>query len=346
MQVKTKDAPLAEIDFGATPARIAAEIAEPVAQLPATLIPEATAIFQIIERAARDPNVDIDKLERLMGMQERMQAQQAELEFDSAMAAAQEEMEPVKVDAKNNQTNSKYASYHALDEAVRPIYSKHGFSLSFSTTEGAPENHIRVVCRVAHRGGHRERPYIDMPTDGKGPQGAAVMTKTHATGSGVMYGRRYLLAMIFNLAVDKDDDGNAAGGHRPGPAGSAGGGGQFRPERRSAPMPTQSSANGRRMAEDDAHLVDHDRQKGSLQRGKPPGRPENVQTWLDNAIGTLRLSTHTVESLDSWWRENDGERRRDGKLPPITWLREHDADGLDELETAFGNAKDAARARR
>jgi hypothetical protein len=30
-------------------------------------------------------------------------------------------------------------------------------------------------------------------------------------GSGVSYGMRYLLRMIFNLAVDRDDDGNAAG---------------------------------------------------------------------------------------------------------------------------------------
>jgi hypothetical protein len=38
------------------------------------------------------------------------------------------------------------------------------------------------------------------------------MTKTHAMGSGVSYGMRYLLRMIFNLAIDYDDDGNAAGG--------------------------------------------------------------------------------------------------------------------------------------
>lgn len=37
------------------------------------------------------------------------------------------------------------------------------------------------------------------------------MTKTHAMGSGVSYGMRYLLRMIFNLAIDQDDDGNAAG---------------------------------------------------------------------------------------------------------------------------------------
>ncbi len=50
-----------------------------------------------------------------------------------------------------------------------------------------------------------------MPADGKGAKGGDVMTKTHATGSAVSYGRRYLMGMIFNLAViSRDDDGNAA----------------------------------------------------------------------------------------------------------------------------------------
>lgn len=172
---------------------------------------ESAAIFQIVERAARDPNVDIDKMERLILMQERVQARNAELDFDRSMAAAQEEMQPIRADANNPQTKSRYASYAALDAAIRPIYTKHGFSVSFDTAEGAPENCVRIVAKVAHSGGHRERPKLDMPADGKGAKGGDVMTKTHATGAAVQYGRRYLLGMIFNLAVSKDDDGNAAG---------------------------------------------------------------------------------------------------------------------------------------
>lgn len=180
-------------------------------KVPAAPVSETAAIFQIIERAARDQTVDIDKMKQLMAMHQSMQANQAELAFDDAMAAAQEEMQPVRADADNPQTKSKYASYAALDGAIRPIYTKHGFSVSFSTGDGAPEAYVRVIAKVAHRGGHRERPHIDMPADGKGAKGGDVMTKTHAVGSAVQYGRRYLLGMIFNIAVSKDDDGNAAG---------------------------------------------------------------------------------------------------------------------------------------
>lgn len=171
---------------------------------------ETAAIFQIIERAARDHTVDIDKMKELMAMHKTMRSESAELEFDQAMADAQEEMQPVRADANNPQTKSKYASYAALDAAIRPIYTKYGFSVSFDTADGAPESCVRVVAKVAHRGGHRERPHLDMPADGKGAKGGDVMTKTHATGAAIQYGRRYLLGMIFNLAVNKDDDGNGA----------------------------------------------------------------------------------------------------------------------------------------
>lgn len=169
-------------------------------------------ILQVIQSAATNPDVDIDKMERLMQMHERLVTKQNEAAFNAAMTAAQSEMRRVQADSRNVQTHSEYASYAALDRAIRPIYTKHGFALSFGTEPGAPENYVRVVCHVSHSGGF-SRPYqIDMPADGKGAKGGDVMTKTHAVGSGMSYGMRYLLKMIFNVAVgEDDDDGNAAG---------------------------------------------------------------------------------------------------------------------------------------
>jgi hypothetical protein len=121
-------------------------------------------------------------------------------------------MRPVATDASNPQTRSRYASYFALDKAVRPIYTKHGFALSFNTAEGAPAGEVRVVCFVSHGKGHTRTYHADMPADGKGAKGGDVMTRTHATGSAFSYGQRYLLKMIFNIAIGADDDGNSAGG--------------------------------------------------------------------------------------------------------------------------------------
>lgn len=142
-------------------------------------------------------------------MYERITAKDAERAYDEAMNAAQAEMAPIRADAANKQTNSRYATFVALDKALRPIYTRHGFSLSFDTGDGAPEGHVRVVCHVSHSGGDARHPHIDMPADGKGAKGNDVMTRTHATGAAITYGQRYLLKMVFNIAVGDDDDGNA-----------------------------------------------------------------------------------------------------------------------------------------
>jgi hypothetical protein len=173
---------------------------------------DAASLMAVISRAASDPATDVDKLERLLGMYERITARSAEQSYHDAMSDAQAEMRPIAADASNPQTKSKYASFVALDRALRPIYTKYGFSLSYDTAEGAPPEYVRVVCKVSHRAGHTERPRIDMPADGKGAKGGDVMTKTHATGAAMTYGQRYLLKMIFNIAVGDDNDGNWEGG--------------------------------------------------------------------------------------------------------------------------------------
>lgn len=191
------------------PAENLRQIEGPVSHLPVQS--ETSAVLHMIERAARDPSVDIDKLQQLMAMRERIEARTAETDFDKALTAAQSEMGRVRTDSANSSTKSRYASYGALDAAVRPIYTKHGFALSFNTETPSLEI-VRVICRASHASGHARTYQIDMPADGKGAKGGDVMTKTHATGSAVQYGMRYLLKMIFNIAVsDKDDDGNAAG---------------------------------------------------------------------------------------------------------------------------------------
>jgi hypothetical protein len=181
--------------------------------MPASMpVPQATSsnqLLAVLSRMMADPSVDIERIERGAALYERALARDMETAFNEAMRNAQGEMRPIAAEANNPQTKSKYAKYDALDNAVRPIYFKYGFSLSFYQGEGAPEGYIRVQCKVSC-GGHTERPYLDMAADGKGAKGGDVMTKTHATGAGVTYGRRYLLGMIFNLVIGEDRDGNDA----------------------------------------------------------------------------------------------------------------------------------------
>jgi hypothetical protein len=191
------------------------QIAKVQDHMPSNII-AASSMMEVIARAASDPNTDVTKLERLMAMAERVKAKDAEQAFNAAMTAAQGEMGRISADANNPQTRSKYASYAALDRVVRPVYTRHGFALSFDTGVDTIPEHVRVLCHVSHKDGHARTYQVDMPADGKGAKGGDVMTKTHAVGAAMSYGSRYLLKMIFNVAVgEDDDDGNGAGGNGP-----------------------------------------------------------------------------------------------------------------------------------
>lgn len=175
---------------------------------------ESTALIELIAKAARDPSVDINKMERLMEMHERLTDREAEKAFNSAMTACQAELKQVATDADNPQTRSRYATYAKLDAYLRPIYTRHGFALSFDEGESKPDM-VRVVCIVSHIGGHSRTYHRDMPADGKGAKGGDVMTKTHAAGAAGSYGARYLLKGIFNVAIGEyDDDGNGGSNTR------------------------------------------------------------------------------------------------------------------------------------
>ena len=168
-------------------------------------------VIDLVERALKDPTLDVDKLERVIALAKDMKAVEAAKAFSEAMNAAQDGMNAVRTDKANTgvQGGARYATFVALDKALRPIYTKHGFSLSFDTDASPLQDHIRVICHVSHRDGHKEHPHVDMPADGKGAKGNDVMTKTHAMGAAMTYGQRYLLKLIFNIAVGDDDDGNS-----------------------------------------------------------------------------------------------------------------------------------------
>ena len=186
-------------------------IAKHEQNLPAPAASESAAIFQIIERAARDPNVDIDKMQRLMDLREREMNRIARQQFNEAMKAAQSEMPQVVRNATNDQTRSKYAKYETISEAIQPIIAKHGFSLSFNEGTTDKQNCIRILCDVMHEGGHTKQYHADIPLDAVGMKGNANKTATHAYGSTKSYGRRYLKMDIFDVAVkDEDDDGNSS----------------------------------------------------------------------------------------------------------------------------------------
>lgn len=180
------------------------------------VVTEATDAFvQMVERAAANPAVDVDKLERLLAMKERIEARQAEQAFNAAMTECQRAMDPIRRDAVNPDNKSRYARLETLIKAINPIITEHGFSMSFGSEQSPIDKHYRVTCILAHANGYSRPYHADIPADLTGMKGTPNKTATHAFGSTMSYGRRYLTLLIFNIALtNEDDDAREAGGQK------------------------------------------------------------------------------------------------------------------------------------
>lgn len=191
---------MAEIDF-VKPVEVKAEIVPSNGD-----VPDPTPL-SVIQMAVRQ-GASIETLERLVALQERMLARQAETEFNHALNRVQDKIKRIAPDLENTQKHSKYASYAAIDRVIRPIYGPEGFSLSFTHADCPKPNCIRVICWL-RLGAHKEPYQVDWPVDTQGPKGGDVMTATQATGASDSYAKRYLVKDIFNIAIGQDDtDGN------------------------------------------------------------------------------------------------------------------------------------------
>lgn len=170
-----------------------------------------SVLASFIERAARDTEFDVQKFGELLRMQREVEHDQARKAFNRAMAAAQAEMQPIVRDAKNSHLNNKYAKLETIDAAIRPVYTKWGFSVRYGSAPSPHEGWIRITCTVAHDGGYFEENHLDAPVSTTGSQGGRMaVTPVQAIGSTVTYLRRYLLGMVMNAVLaDEDDDGEA-----------------------------------------------------------------------------------------------------------------------------------------
>jgi ERF superfamily len=173
---------------------------------------EQSSWGRLIERAIAERDFPIVNIESLFRMKQQNDAELAKRAFNVAMAACQAEMVPVVRDARNTHTNTRYATYEAIDEVLRPIYSRHGFSVMFGTGKPKQPGNVCITCRVKHDAGYEEELLeLEAPADTAGSGGRTNKTAVQAIGSTVSYLRRYLLGMAFNLvlASGEDDDGEA-----------------------------------------------------------------------------------------------------------------------------------------
>lgn len=165
----------------------------------------ATLMF---ERLARDPNVDVDKLERLISMQERILKHQAKAAFDTAFAAMQGDIPVISEKGQilvKGELRSRFATNEDIQETVKPILQRHGFSIRFRNVvlEGG---RLKVVGILSHCAGHSEEDEFVTKADDSGGK-----NDIQAIGSARSYGQRYTTIALLNIASrGTDDDGHRA----------------------------------------------------------------------------------------------------------------------------------------
>lgn len=171
---------------------------------------EATSILAVIERAARSPDVDLDKMERLLSMHERIIERQAKASYSASLAQMQPELPMIGerggIKNKDGVVQSRYALWEDVVSQITPVLSRHGFALSFRT--GNDAGGVTVTGVLSHRDGHSEQTTLTLPIDASGSKNAV-----QSVGSSTSYGKRYTAAALLNLRTgDVDDDGQAGGG--------------------------------------------------------------------------------------------------------------------------------------
>ncbi len=159
-----------------------------------------TPMDMLNKAVAQGANIEV--LEKLMGLQERWEANQARKAFDEAMSAAKAEI-PAIVRNRTGNNSKKYADFAAIASVVDPILSKHGLSYRFRSVQ---DERINVTCVLSHKAGHSEETTLAGPADTSGNKNAV-----QAIGSTLTYLQRYSLVQALGLAAADDDDGRAGG---------------------------------------------------------------------------------------------------------------------------------------
>ena len=260
-----------------------------------------------------------------------------------ALAKAQKAFAPIPKDrevtvhAKTGTYKFKYATLDAILSATKPALSEHGLVLA----QGITEDGNGLQTKLMHASGQWIMNITGMIVSGRrGPDGQTYPPSNQELGSAQSYARRYGISSLLCITADEDDDGNIADGNEiktservpyRAPAGSAGGGGEFRPSGR-RPV---GKGSWLEEAENDG-IVATDRAKGSLAK-KPEAvtAQERAKAWVDKAIGSLKEITK--EQAPDWWRSNS-EAPEGSNISPIDWLRDNSDKQYERLLGEYNKA--------
>ncbi len=170
---------------------------------PRPALPPQSDAVMMFERLAKDPAVDVEKLERLIAMQERILDRNAEMAFNAAFAQMQPKIPTIGERSRTDKT--AYAPLEDILDVVRPILAEFGFTLSFRS-EFPTDKTVKVFGILTHLEGHARTSEFLSAADQTGSKNAI-----QALGSATQYGRRYTTKDLLCIVTrEADDDGESS----------------------------------------------------------------------------------------------------------------------------------------
>lgn len=160
--------------------------------------------LDLIQRAVQS-NAQVDVMEKLLGLQERWERNEARKAFDNAISKAKSEIPVIRkgnvVDftSSRGRTSYSYEDLATIAATIDPILSKYGLSYRFRTNSDSKS--VTITCVLSHSAGHCEENSLYAPHDASGNKNAI-----QAVGSAVTYLQRYTLKAALGLAAAADDD--------------------------------------------------------------------------------------------------------------------------------------------
>lgn len=265
------------------------------------------SMLDIIDRASRDPSVDIAKLERLFRMKFDMDARDAKSAYLHALAEMQPKLPIItkhgvisknEKDDRGNKTGrqeamTKYARWEDVVEGITPVLAEHGFSLSFRVAQPTPDR-VAVSGVLGHRDGHTEETTLALPIDSTGAK-----NNVQGWGSSVSYGKRYTAFALLNISArGEDDDGN-------GPDGDV-----------ESLAPPDALRNG----------------EGKLLSAYAATKAKD---YTSKAIQSINLAPNTQSVKD--WRRDNFKAPKGSNVSPLAWLEFHAPSEFMRVKMAYEN---------
>lgn len=162
---------------------------------------EPIPIMGALETALKNPELlrNVDALDKLLAMQERMIADSRRMQFVEAMARLAPQLPVIARNGELKHLDRKYAKGEDVDKAIRPLYSREGFTIQWNTAPGEGGK-VRMLAKLSHVGGHHEPFQMDLPPDVGGGKNAV-----QAIVSSRSYAKRVMTIDMFNLQIEGED---------------------------------------------------------------------------------------------------------------------------------------------